>query len=223
MQIAGTIQGSTQVRPQQSNNGGNGNGGGHPGTRRVFVPSGKPPQQQTSQSNPQYMQSRRTQMSDQNQGSVTQVIPAVITQEDVGKQVRVAVSDVQGEVMGQQTAPQPDPMAEMRAQIEAMRRENAALKQQNAALSDLRRGPGLTLKVSPQGALSIYGLRRFPATYYAQEWQKILADETVAAIKDFIKQNSLKRDGGVLDDNPKDANGNPIAHLTYQYRDNTKK
>ena len=72
---------------------------------------------------------------------------------------------------------------ELRAELEKLRAENQALK----------RGGELHLKVSAKGAVSLYGLRRFPATFYADEWEKILAmgDE----IRDFIRDNGseLKR------------------------------
>lgn len=35
---------------------------------------------------------------------------------------------------------------------------------------------GLTLKVSPKRALSVYGLGRFPITLYAEQWERLLAE-----------------------------------------------
>ncbi len=74
---------------------------------------------------------------------------------------------------------------DLRAEIEKLRAENQALK----------KGGELHLKVSAKGAVSLYGLRRFPATFYADEWEKILAkaDE----IRDFIREHGseLKRKG----------------------------
>lgn len=48
------------------------------------------------------------------------------------------------------------------------------------------------LKISQKGALSLYGLGRFPVTLYKEQWEKLL--EKVADIKDFINKNegSLK-------------------------------
>jgi hypothetical protein len=48
----------------------------------------------------------------------------------------------------------------------------------------------LTLKVSDKGAVSLYGMGRFPVTLYGQQWEKVLghADE----IKAFLKTNSSK-------------------------------
>jgi hypothetical protein len=67
-------------------------------------------------------------------------------------------------------------VAQLMAEIEAMRVENEALK-----ASGKRK---LTLKVSEKGAASLYGIRRFPITFYKEEWTTILnmADE----IRNFI-------------------------------------
>jgi len=45
----------------------------------------------------------------------------------------------------------------------------------------------MALKVSEKGALSVYGLGRFPVTLYREQWEKLLgmADE----IRSFIEQN----------------------------------
>lgn len=55
-----------------------------------------------------------------------------------------------------------------------------------------RRGT-LYCKVSPKGALSLYGLQRMPVTLYVEQWERLLAfsDE----IRKFIEQHQteLKR------------------------------
>ena len=45
----------------------------------------------------------------------------------------------------------------------------------------------MSLKVSEKGALSVYGLGRFPVTLYREQWEKLLgmADE----IRAFIQEN----------------------------------
>jgi hypothetical protein len=45
----------------------------------------------------------------------------------------------------------------------------------------------MSLKVSEKGALSVYGLGRFPVTLYREQWEKLLgmADE----IRAFIREN----------------------------------
>ena len=57
------------------------------------------------------------------------------------------------------------------------------------------RGPGLSLKVSEKGGVSVYGLGRFPVTLYKEQWRKLLdmADE----IRRFIEENDprLKSEG----------------------------
>ena len=49
---------------------------------------------------------------------------------------------------------------------------------------------GVTLKVSEKGALSVYGLGRFPVTLYKEQWVRLLqhADE----IKKFVAENDEK-------------------------------
>lgn len=73
---------------------------------------------------------------------------------------------------------------QLRAELERLRTENDALKKTSAR--------GLSLKVSEKGALSVYGLGRFPVTLYKEQWTKLLgmSDE----IRVFMKVNdaSLK-------------------------------
>jgi hypothetical protein len=73
---------------------------------------------------------------------------------------------------------------DLRARVERLEEENRELK---AAQS--RRG-ALTLKVSEKGAVSVYGLGRFPVTLYKEQWVKLLglADE----IREFIAQNESR-------------------------------
>jgi len=74
---------------------------------------------------------------------------------------------------------------EMQAELERLRAENASLK--------AKKSRELRLQVSQKGAVSLYGVRRFPITFYADEWDTVLgmADE----IRAFISQNGdeLKR------------------------------
>lgn len=69
---------------------------------------------------------------------------------------------------------------ELQAEIERLRAENETLKKPPA------RGQ-LSLRVSEKGALSVYGLGRFPVTLYREQWEKLLgmADE----IRRFIQDN----------------------------------
>lgn len=74
---------------------------------------------------------------------------------------------------------------ELRAEIERLRAENESLKKPS-------RGQ-MSLKVSEKGALSVYGLGRFPVTLYREQWEKLLG--MADAIHAFIKDNdsSLKK------------------------------
>jgi hypothetical protein len=71
---------------------------------------------------------------------------------------------------------------EMQAEIERLRAENENLKKP-------ARGQ-LSLRVSEKGALSVYGMGRFPVTLYREQWEKLLgmADQ----IKQFIQDNDAK-------------------------------
>ncbi len=48
----------------------------------------------------------------------------------------------------------------------------------------------LSFKVSEKGAVSVYGLGRFPVTLYQEQWVRLLGVSD--QIKDFIKENSAK-------------------------------
>jgi hypothetical protein len=71
---------------------------------------------------------------------------------------------------------------DLRAELEKLRAENESLKK--------RSEKGLSLKVSQKGAVSVYGLGRFPVTLYKEQWERLLdmADE----IRGFIRENLAK-------------------------------
>jgi hypothetical protein len=69
---------------------------------------------------------------------------------------------------------------EKMARLEA---ENERLRSE----MEQRRGGQLRLKVSEKGALSVYGLGRFPVTLYKQQWMRLL--EQADDIKAFLKEN----------------------------------
>lgn len=73
---------------------------------------------------------------------------------------------------------------DLRAELERLKAENEALKNKKSA-----RGV-LSMKVSEKGALSVYGMGRFPVTLYKEQWLKLLSisDE----IKKFIEENEDK-------------------------------
>lgn len=70
---------------------------------------------------------------------------------------------------------------DLKAEIERLKAENEALKNKKPP-----RGT-LSMKVSEKGALSVYGMGRFPVTLYKEQWLKLLgiADD----IKKFIEEN----------------------------------
>jgi hypothetical protein len=70
--------------------------------------------------------------------------------------------------------------------------ELAALKAENEALraAVVKKQRPLTYTVSPKGALSVYGIGRFPVTLYANQWVKVLGAGD--AIKEFLIANQDK-------------------------------
>ena len=76
-------------------------------------------------------------------------------------------------------------MAEdLKAEIERLKAENQSLKSQAPA-----RGT-LSMKVSEKGALSIYGMGRFPVTLYKEQWLKLMS--IAEEIKKFIQDNDAR-------------------------------
>lgn len=71
---------------------------------------------------------------------------------------------------------------DLRAELERLRAENEQLK------SAGRRG--VSMKVSEKGALSVYGLGRFPVTLYPEQWETIL--EMGPQIRRFIEENTSR-------------------------------
>jgi hypothetical protein len=70
--------------------------------------------------------------------------------------------------------------SEVQAELERLRQENESLRSARAA--------GITLKVSEKGAVSVYGLGRFPVTLYKEQWDRLLA--MAGQIKDFMHENA---------------------------------
>ena len=73
---------------------------------------------------------------------------------------------------------------DLQAELERLRAENEALK----AIASNRRS--VYLKVSDKGAVSLYGLGRFPVTLYVEQWQTIL--EMAGDIRTFLTANAGK-------------------------------
>ena len=74
---------------------------------------------------------------------------------------------------------------------EDVQAELARLRAENERLKQAGRGK-LAMKVSEKGALSVYGMGRFPVTLYKEQWLRLLS--MAEEIKSFIEANqeSLK-------------------------------
>jgi hypothetical protein len=70
----------------------------------------------------------------------------------------------------------------MKAELERLRAENAQLKTKEKV--------GISLKVSDKGAVSLYGMGRFPVTLYKEQWLRVLAN--APQIEAFIHENDAK-------------------------------
>jgi len=71
---------------------------------------------------------------------------------------------------------------DVQTELARLRAENETLKQ--------RRNSAVSMKVSEKGAVSVYGLGRFPVTLYQEQWTKLLA--MTEQIKTFIEENKAQ-------------------------------
>ncbi|MDP2269207.1 MAG: hypothetical protein Q8N23_06525 [Archangium sp.] len=71
---------------------------------------------------------------------------------------------------------------ELKAEVAALKAEMEALK--------ARTSKGISLKVSEKGAVSVYGMGRFPVTLYKEQWLKLL--DMNEDIRRFIADNDSK-------------------------------
>jgi len=69
---------------------------------------------------------------------------------------------------------------DQQAEIERLRAENERLKKTSHTK--------LAMKVSEKGALSVYGMGRFPVTLYKEQWLRLLS--MAEEIKVFIGANN---------------------------------
>lgn len=88
------------------------------------------------------------------------------------KKIMQAQRKVQAKAAPEQETPEQE--------IARLRAENAALKAKGSG--------AISLKVSEKGAVSVYGMGRFPVTLYQEQWNTVLdhGDE----IRQFIKDNA---------------------------------
>ena len=70
-------------------------------------------------------------------------------------------------------------MDDVQAELARLKAENEALKRQQVS--------PFSLKVSVKGALSAYGLGRFPVTLYKEQWARLL--DHVEDIRAFLQEH----------------------------------
>lgn len=75
-------------------------------------------------------------------------------------------------------------MEELQAELEKLKQENENLKSKKPGQGEL------TFKVSAKGAVSVYGMGRFPVTLYKQQWEKLLS--RASDLLQFIRDNESK-------------------------------
>ena len=71
---------------------------------------------------------------------------------------------------------------DLKAELEKLKAENASLK--------ARGSRSVSMKVSEKGAVSVYGLGRFPVTLYQEQWLKLL--DIAEDIRGFIQENQAR-------------------------------
>jgi hypothetical protein len=75
---------------------------------------------------------------------------------------------------------------DLEAELAQLRAENEKLKQGGAKPS---RGE-ISFKVSEKGAVSVYGMGRFPVTLYKEQWLRLLGK--AEELKKFIAENDSR-------------------------------
>ncbi len=71
---------------------------------------------------------------------------------------------------------------DLQKEIERLRAENESLKKAPAK--------GLSFRVSEKGAVSVYGMGRFPVTLYKEQWLRLL--DMKEQLLAFIQENDSK-------------------------------
>ena len=92
-------------------------------------------------------------------------------------------------------------MDDVQAELARLKAENEKLKRQQAS--------PLRLKVSAKGALSVYGLGRFPVTLYKEQWARLLenAEDLRAFLEEHDSELKGKSDKGPPADTDEPAEG----------------
>ena len=88
----------------------------------------------------------------------------------------------------------PTPTFTAPAGPETPEQELARLRAENAALKTAKSHSALSLRVSEKGALSLYGMGKFPVTLYREQWERLLAakDEIEGFIVDHMDELKSK-------------------------------
>jgi hypothetical protein len=73
---------------------------------------------------------------------------------------------------------------DLQAEIEKLKAENEKLKTAGKGKG------GISFRVSQKGAVSVYGLGRFPVTLYKEQWERLFGH--IDELKDFIGENKDK-------------------------------
>ena len=67
---------------------------------------------------------------------------------------------------------------ELKARVEELERKQT------------RQRGALEFRVSEKGAVSVYGMGRFPVTLYYEQWQRLL--DAAPQLKEFLEENKAK-------------------------------
>ncbi len=76
----------------------------------------------------------------------------------------------------------PESEEELKKQVEALKAQLDAERAKSQK--------SVSLKVSQKGGVSLYGIRRFPVTFYLEEWLRILDME--AEIRAFLAEHETE-------------------------------
>jgi hypothetical protein len=76
------------------------------------------------------------------------------------------------------------------SELSPSEREELDLLRKQKAARDAADKRGISFKVSEKGAVSVYGLGRFPVTLYQEQWEKLLNE--AENIRAFIAENKAR-------------------------------
>ena len=71
---------------------------------------------------------------------------------------------------------------DLKVEVDRLKAENERLRRQHDRV--------LSMKVSQKGALSVYGLGRFPVTLYKEQWTRLL--DVADDIRTFLRENDAR-------------------------------